>query len=73
MGRRKTDRTLTAGDVARMANVAHKTAVKWCDSGLLPSHRLPQGRRERRVAVGDLVAFLEKHGIPVPDCLRREG
>jgi excisionase family DNA binding protein len=49
-------------DIARLMHCASNTVVKWVDSGLLPGRRLPPGGH-RRVAVADLVAFADSHGM----------
>lgn len=61
-------RNLTTGQVAKLANVAPRTASKWIDSGDLKGFRLP-GSQDRRVEPKSLVAFFTKHGMPVPDDL----
>lgn len=56
---------LTSGAIARMCGVAMRTAAKWCDSGKLPSHRVPLSK-DRRVYAHDLRAFLESQNHPIP-------
>lgn len=51
---------LTSGEVARMCNVAPRTASKWIDNGMLTGYRIP-GSLDRRVAKSDLLDFISKH------------
>jgi excisionase family DNA binding protein len=53
--------TLTTGDVARLMNVNVHTVVRWLDAGVIPSYRLPVGRRERRVLRVAFLKFLAEH------------
>jgi excisionase family DNA binding protein len=53
----------TTGDIARLCQVTKRTAITWIDSGKLKGYRIPGGRH-RRVAAGDLAAFMKSHGIP---------
>ena len=50
--------------VARMCQVTPATVANWIDQGHLKGTRTPTGHR--RVTSQDLVAFLERHQIPVP-------
>ncbi len=50
--------------VARVLQVTPATVAAWIDQGHLKGHRTPTGRR--RVASGDLVNFLQAHGMAVP-------
>src|SRR5258707_15892936 len=50
--------------VARVLQVTPATVAAWIDQGHLKGHRTPTGRR--RVASGDLVNFLQAHGMGVP-------
>lgn len=54
---------LTTGEVARICNVAARTVSKWIDSGRLEGYRIP-GSKDRRVPIGNLLAFMKKHNIP---------
>ncbi len=44
----------TAGDVAALYGVSHRTACKMIDQGIIKGHTLP-GSRERRVHHADLL------------------
>jgi len=57
---------LTTGDVARICHVAPRTVSKWFDSGQLRGYRIP-GSRDRRIPVGQLLAFMQAHGMPVDE------
>jgi hypothetical protein len=62
----------TTGDIARLFQVAPRTAGKWIDSGALPGWRIPRGdgRGDRRVLRASVMAFAEKHGIPLDELER---
>ena len=47
-----------------MCQVTPATVANWIDQGHLKGTRTPTGHR--RVTSQDLVAFLERHQIPVP-------
>ncbi len=48
------------GEASQILHVHPNTLRKWSDRGLIPSYRIGQ-RRDRRFAVDDLLAFLERH------------
>ncbi len=54
---------LTTGEVARICKVAPRTVSKWFDSGELGGYRIP-GSKDRRIPRGELLVFMDKHGIP---------
>ena len=54
---------LTTGQVARLCNVATRTAAKWFDTGLLKGYRIPGGK-DRRVPIAELERFMKEHNIP---------
>lgn len=56
--------------IASLSGVAPQTVANWIDRGLLRGWRVPGSRSERRVLAGDLRAFLERHGMPVPERLQ---
>ncbi len=49
------------GEASRILRVHPNTLRKWSDVGLIPSYRIGQ-RRDRRFALSDLLAFLERTG-----------
>lgn len=55
---------LSMGRVAKICNVAPRTATKWFDSGYLKGYRIP-GSNGRRVPRENLVEFLKKHNMPL--------
>lgn len=54
----------TTGDVAKICQVAARTASKWIDSGLLQGYRIPCSKA-RRVPRSALVEFIKKHNMPL--------
>ncbi|MEN0019562.1 MAG: response regulator [Planctomycetota bacterium] len=54
---------LTTGEVAKICNVAPRTVSKWFDNGQLKGYRIP-GSKDRRIPLGELVKFMNAHGIP---------
>jgi len=61
-------KALSTFAVAKMLNVDPGSVANWIDQGLLDAHRTPGGHR--RVAGEDLVRFLRKHKMPIPDELQ---
>ena len=55
---------LTTGEVAKLCNVAPRTASKWFDSGQLRGYRIP-GSKDRRIPLEHLIRFMKAHGIPL--------
>ena len=47
------------GEASQILHVHPNTLRKWSDLGLIPSYRIGQ-RRDRRFALSDLLAFLER-------------
>ena len=60
----KAKNVFTTGDVARICNVAARTANKWFDSGLLKGYRIPVSK-DRRVPVEELKRFMMDNNIPM--------
>jgi excisionase family DNA binding protein len=54
---------MTTGELADAVGVACRTVSKWCDSGLLPHHRLP-GSGDRRIDRAGAYNALLKKGFP---------
>lgn len=67
----KTKRYWGTQRVARVLQVTPATVASWIDQGHLKGHRTPTGRR--RVESGDLVEFLNAHGMAVPTELAAAG
>jgi two-component system, OmpR family, response regulator len=57
-------RTLSTTKVATLLGVSVGSVKNWIDKGHLKAGRTPGGHRH--VAAGDLRAFLERQGLPVP-------
>ncbi len=47
------------GEASQILHVHPNTLRKWSDLGMIPSYRIGQ-RRDRRFALSDLLAFLER-------------
>jgi two-component system response regulator RpaA len=60
----KAKNVFTTGDVARICNVAARTANKWFDCGLLKGYRIPVSK-DRRVPVEELKRFMMENNIPM--------
>jgi excisionase family DNA binding protein len=56
---------LTPGHLAKLMGVAPRTVAKLCDSGKIPSSRIP-GSQHRRVRLADAHRFLKENGYDVP-------
>lgn len=61
--------TFTTFQAAKIARVAPSTVIYWANKGLLKVTTTPGGHR--RIAVSDLVDFMERCHMPVPENLRR--
>lgn len=57
-------RVFSIGEVARLCQVAPRTASQWFDAGKLKGYRVPGPQRPRRVFLEDLLAFLRENGMP---------
>jgi excisionase family DNA binding protein len=62
---------LTTGQCAKYCQVCTRTIHNWVDTGLLKGFKIP-GSNHRRIPQENLVALMEKHGIPIPDELQQE-
>ena len=58
------DKLLTSHQVGEILQVNPSSINKWVNDGRIQAFRTPGGHR--RIRAGDLVAFLEKHKMPVP-------
>lgn len=58
----------TTGQISKMLGVAPRTVSKWIDEGTLKGYRIKNlaSQGDRRVRKADLLAYLNKSGIPVP-------
>lgn len=55
----------TTFEISQFCDVFMTTVANWIDNGKLPAHRTPGGHR--RVKRQDLLAFLTRYGMPVPE------
>jgi excisionase family DNA binding protein len=61
------DHLLTSHEVGALLQVNPSSVKKWVNDGRITAHRTPGGHR--RIRVADLVDFLHRHAIPVPQPL----
>lgn len=59
----------TTFDIARICNVHHTTVIFWVNEKKLPAYLTPGGHR--RVKKEDLLIFMRKYSMPIPDGLAR--
>lgn len=59
--------TFTTFEISQFCNVFITTVANWIDEGKLPAYRTPGGHR--RVMRKDLLDFLAKYEMPVPEAL----
>ena len=59
------DKVMTVYEASKYCNVSSKTIINWVDSGHIKAYKTVGGHR--RINKSDLVAFMEKQGIPIPD------
>jgi excisionase family DNA binding protein len=62
------DQLLTSSEVGGLLQVNPSSVKKWVDDGLLQAFRTPGGHR--RIRAVDLVAFLVRHEMPIPEDLQ---
>ncbi|MBN1621258.1 MAG: response regulator [Endomicrobiales bacterium] len=62
------DKILTTYQISKLCGVTLTTVTNWVENGLLPAYKTPGGHR--RIQREDLLKFLEKHNMPVPDGLK---
>jgi excisionase family DNA binding protein len=62
------DRLFTSTEVGDLLQVNPSSVKKWVNAGFLSAFRTPGGHR--RIRAADLLAFLDRHRIPVPTALR---
>ncbi len=61
--------SFTTGEAAAICGLKTRTLTRWVDSGLLPGYCVP-GNHTRRILRSDLIAFMRRHGFPLPDEFR---
>ncbi len=59
------DDVLTVFKASKYCRVSPKTIINWIESGLIKAYKTPGGHR--RINQKDLIAFMEKQGMPVPE------
>lgn len=59
------EEVLTVFKASKYCSVSPKTIINWIDSGLIKAYKTPGGHR--RINRKDLIAFMEKQGMPVPE------
>lgn len=61
------DDLLTAGEVAKILNVAKVTVYKWAQSGILPCYKLNSHDKRKkhviRFKMGDIATFIEQSRV----------
>lgn len=65
------DSLLTSYQVGSLLQVNPSSVNKWIKDGRIPAFRTPGGHR--RIRASDLVAFLNKHSMPIPEKLVEAG
>ena len=63
-----TDSLLTSNEVGTLLQVNRRSVNNWVRQGHLRAFRTPGGHR--RIKIADLINFLKKQEIPIPDPLR---
>lgn len=61
------DRLLTSHEVGDLLQVNPSSVKKWVNDGRIAAFRTPGGHR--RIRVADLLAFLDRHAMPIPRSL----
>ena len=61
------EKVFTTHQVAKKCNVHHTTVINWVNEGKLKAYTTPGGHR--RVAEKDLIKFMKKYQMPIPDSL----
>ncbi|OGR56470.1 MAG: hypothetical protein A2X36_11150 [Elusimicrobia bacterium GWA2_69_24] len=62
-----TERTFTTFEAAKVCGVFHTTVINWVNKGKLKAHCTPGGHR--RIPLADLLAFMERFDMPIPEDL----
>jgi len=65
------EQLLTSHEVGDLLQVNPSSVKKWVNEGRIPAFRTPGGHR--RIKVGDLVEFLDRHDMPIPRKLAAAG
>ncbi len=59
------EEVLTVFKASQYCNVSPKTIINWTESGHIKAYKTVGGHR--RINKDDLIAFMKKQGIPIPD------
>ena len=59
------EEVLTVFQASKHCNVSPKTIINWVESGHISAYKTVGGHR--RIKRGDLVEFMKKQGIPIPE------
>src|SRR5881394_2171972 len=63
----KKEKTFTTFQIADICNVRPTTVIKWANQARIKAYTTPGGHR--RIRESDLMEFLRKYNIPIPDDL----
>ena len=63
-------RYFTTHEAGQLLGVSLPTVINWIKAGRLSAHRTPGGHR--RIERDTLVAFIRRHGLPMPPELLEE-
>ena len=59
------ENTLTVYKASQMCNVSSKSIINWIEAGHINAYKTVGGHR--RIKREDLVSFMQRQGIPIPD------
>ncbi|MFO7964983.1 MAG: response regulator [Desulfobacterales bacterium] len=63
------DKVMTVYEASKYCNVSSKSIINWVESGHIKAYKTVGGHR--RINKTDLIDFMEKHGIPLPEAEQR--
>lgn len=63
------EREFSTFEIGKICNVTHTSIINWINRKRLVAHVTPGGHR--RVYLSDLVAFLKKYGMTIPEDLKK--
>lgn len=55
---------LTTGDIAKICNIAPRTAATWFDKGILKGYKIP-GSKDRRIPISTFETFLHEQKMDI--------
>lgn len=62
---------LTTGKVAKFCGVNFRTVIRWIERGELKAFKLPGSRGDNRIEVTDLLEFMKRNNMPIPEELEQ--